>query len=45
MRSESNGHSFANGNGASNSQGGTGGFDYDMNTGRPDPESHWWLLV
>ena len=31
--------SFANGNGA-------GGFEYDTNTGRPDPEmqaAHWWF--
>lgn len=40
--------SFANGNGpgpcqgASNSQG-TGGFEYDVNTGRADPWQHWWL--
>lgn len=42
MRSESNARSFANGNGASNSQG-SGGFEYDTNTGRPDPAEHWWF--
>ncbi len=43
MKSESNGRSFATGNGCSNSQG-AGGFDYDTNTGRADPFMHWWFL-